>query len=203
MARLSPRFEPTVEGHGARAAHRAQGAGGEGRDLAQLAAREDVCGRVRQVPLDAQLELSAWQVARARYVTCVAGVALPYVEDHEAVVAGRDALTHLLQQPRALGVVRRSQPLRNSARPYGPLMPWATRQRPRAAAPARSAPERKEAPLARHALERVLSPCVELDARAGDEVDDGSGDEHLAGSGGRGHTRGRGRRRGERGRDGV
>src|SRR5206468_3804688 len=54
MARLSPRFEPTVEGDGARAAHRAQGGGGEGRDLGQLAAREDACGRVRQVPVDAR-----------------------------------------------------------------------------------------------------------------------------------------------------
>src|SRR5205807_2060345 len=34
-------------------------------------------------------------------------------------------------------------------------------------------------PLAGHALETVDTPLVELEARAGDEVDDGLGHEHL------------------------
>src|SRR5439155_2849801 len=98
MTRLAPRLEPAVEGDGARVAHRAERGGGERRDLAELAVREDARGGIGQLAVDTELELTAWQMTRARHVPRVVRVPLADVQDHEAPIPGRDALLHLLHR---------------------------------------------------------------------------------------------------------
>src|SRR6185369_5664673 len=80
VARLTPGGDAAVEGECAAIAHAAQGRGGEGRDLAELAASEDTRGRIGQHLVDAQLELAASEMACAGDVPGLEGLALADVE---------------------------------------------------------------------------------------------------------------------------
>jgi hypothetical protein len=78
-----------------REAHLAQGGCGQGRYLPQLAAGENAPRRVWQLLVDAQLDLTAWQQARAGNMAAFVSVALTHIEDDQVLVAGFDARLEL------------------------------------------------------------------------------------------------------------
>src|SRR4051794_5324992 len=98
MPGFRPRVEAAVERDGAHVAHRPQRRRRERGDLAELAVRENADRRVRELLVDAQLELSARDVARARQMRLLEGVALADVEEDEIAAAAVEPIAELVER---------------------------------------------------------------------------------------------------------
>ena len=85
-ARFAPRLHAAIERAGVPEAERAQGCGGEGGDLAELADSDDANGGIGESLVDAQFELAARQMYSAWQMAGVECVFLPYVEDDQVVL---------------------------------------------------------------------------------------------------------------------
>src|SRR5882672_7197060 len=98
VAGLAPGAEAAVERDGTRETHAPERRRSDGRDLAELAVRENSHRGIRKDVVDTQLELAAWDVQRPRHVTARVLIRLADVEHRHPGIAALDPAAQLVHR---------------------------------------------------------------------------------------------------------
>ena len=80
---FAPGLDAAIQRGGMGIAQLAQGGGGQGRDLPELAADQDAPGGIGQFLVDAQFQLAARQMAGAGNMAGGESVLLPHIQQHQ------------------------------------------------------------------------------------------------------------------------